>query len=539
MTAISVVASGGVVASAIEPAAAATIVSAIPPRLGIPVVIGVAAVGGRVSVDHGLAPMEEVAPGFGVEGNRPLATYSHQWLADGKPLKGETTGELEVGTALAGKRLSFRVSARLPFGHVATATSLETPRVLKPGIITAVRKSINPESGNSRFALQTSGWPEGTSLRFQWTIDSLPVKGATGRTFELQRRAHSWFNLAVVATVTRPGYQSLLLHVPVTGSAGLIDGELWNQGTPGVVSIAGHGTPRGQATGSLTGVVRAGTRPLAGVTVTVKRTGRGSSYTTPVTVATVKTDADGRARVDGLPPANYCMVVRPASGYAHETPGCLHDNPGVALRVFAGSETPFYLSMAKTGAIAGTVTDSRGKAVKQARVSAYTLNTGVDGVGHLRKVASVRADDRGRYTLRSLASTGYLLRVSGPDPLKHRTDWWRDSETDFTFDSVWVDSSKTVKRNVVIAAYLPMGTPRVSGTARVGSTLSATHPKTDGARYTYQWRADGASITRATSSKFTVTRAQAGKRISVVVTGTRSGYATTKRVSTETSKVAG
>jgi surface antigen len=68
--------------------------------------------------------------------------------------------------------------------------------------------------------------------------------------------------------------------------------------------------------------------------------------------------------------------------------------------------------------------------------------------------------------------------------------------------------------------------PTVSGTPRVGATLTATGGawKPAAATVTYQWRADGVNIPDATSSSLVLALAQQGKQISVVTTAAAPGY---------------
>lgn len=69
--------------------------------------------------------------------------------------------------------------------------------------------------------------------------------------------------------------------------------------------------------------------------------------------------------------------------------------------------------------------------------------------------------------------------------------------------------------------------PTITGTARVGVKLTASPGEWTpvGLAYAYQWRADGVSISGATSSGYTPTAAVKGKRISVRVTASKTGYA--------------
>lgn len=83
-------------------------------------------------------------------------------------------------------------------------------------------------------------------------------------------------------------------------------------------------------------------------------------------------------------------------------------------------------------------------------------------------------------------------------------------------------------------------TPKITGTARVGRTLKAKvgswSPRP---AYRYQWYANGKKITKkGTKSSFKLTSRQKGKRITVRVTGSKSGYATIVKASKSTKKVA-
>jgi subtilisin family serine protease len=65
--------------------------------------------------------------------------------------------------------------------------------------------------------------------------------------------------------------------------------------------------------------------------------------------------------------------------------------------------------------------------------------------------------------------------------------------------------------------------PSISGKAEVGKKLTADPGEwdTEGLQFAYQWQADGADIPGATGKKYTVTAADQGKVITVVVTATK------------------
>ena len=69
-------------------------------------------------------------------------------------------------------------------------------------------------------------------------------------------------------------------------------------------------------------------------------------------------------------------------------------------------------------------------------------------------------------------------------------------------------------------------TPKITGTAKVGSTLKA-NPGTWApapVSLTYQWLRNGKAIAKATKSSYKLVKADKGKKIAVKVTGSKAGY---------------
>jgi hypothetical protein len=78
--------------------------------------------------------------------------------------------------------------------------------------------------------------------------------------------------------------------------------------------------------------------------------------------------------------------------------------------------------------------------------------------------------------------------------------------------------------------------PTISGTPRVGETLTATPGAwDDGTILSYQWLRDGAPIAGATAPGHVLVAADWRRRISVVVTGTKADHESTSRTSATTS----
>jgi hypothetical protein len=83
-------------------------------------------------------------------------------------------------------------------------------------------------------------------------------------------------------------------------------------------------------------------------------------------------------------------------------------------------------------------------------------------------------------------------------------------------------------------------TPTVSGTAKVGSVLTA-NPGTWGpapVTLAYQWLSNGSPVAGATSATYSVPASQAGRQLSVRVTGSKAGHTSATATSAPTAKVA-
>ena len=57
-------------------------------------------------------------------------------------------------------------------------------------------------------------------------------------------------------------------------------------------------------------------------------------------------------------------------------------------------------------------------------------------------------------------------------------------------------------------------------------------------KLSYQWLRDGAAIKGATSSTYTLVKADKGARLTVKVKGSKSGFTSVSKTSKETAKVA-
>ncbi len=99
-------------------------------------------------------------------------------------------------------------------------------------------------------------------------------------------------------------------------------------------------------------------------------------------------------------------------------------------------------------------------------------------------------------------------------------------------------SSTLAKTSAASAKVATATTPKITGTAKVGSTLAvSTGAWTAKTAFSYQWLRDGVKITGATKATYVLTASDAGKKITVTVTGKLTGYATVAKTSAVTAAV--
>lgn len=96
----------------------------------------------------------------------------------------------------------------------------------------------------------------------------------------------------------------------------------------------------------------------------------------------------------------------------------------------------------------------------------------------------------------------------------------------------------SAQTRIVVGRAFTAPTPKITGTAKVGTTLTATAGWTPSpTAYRYQWRLDGRAVAGATSKTWKLPSSATGKKVSVTITGSRSGYATLTKPSLPTSAV--
>jgi len=160
----------------------------------------------------------------------------------------------------------------------------------------------------------------------------------------------------------------------------------------------------------------------------------------------------------------------------------------------------------------------------------------------------VYADQSGAYTVGNLPAGTYRLYI---EPQGDTTDfapqWYLNADSQATSTPLTVTAGQALDgTDVTLAATatlpkLATATPKITGSARVGHTLSA-NPGAWGPRpvsFSYQWLRSGVPIPGATSPHYHLNQADAGATLTVAVTGSKSGYASATVASAPTQLVTG
>lgn len=163
------------------------------------------------------------------------------------------------------------------------------------------------------------------------------------------------------------------------------------------------------------------------------------------------------------------------------------------------------------------VSDSAGTVVRRIDVPA-------SGTGSLRGIAWDGRNDAGVY----VPSGTYTFTLSS-------------QASDGSGAVVAVDGTDRPLGEVVVQGGLTYSVPTISGDAEVGATLTADPGEWGPAPVTlsFQWLRDGEPITGADGATYVVTGEDAGATLTVAVTGTKDGYASTTVSSTQNVLVPG
>jgi hypothetical protein len=191
-----------------------------------------------------------------------------------------------------------------------------------------------------------------------------------------------------------------------------------------------------------------------------------------------------------------------------------------------------YAGLDPWGSYVGWVRDDAGLSVDGMWVRAYAADDPTE-------VVAVENVDS-QFILDPLPVRAYKFRLTDPSG-RYATTWvgggssfaTAKSYTPDFFEKGWLGTT-TVVRN-----FRAVSSPTITGTLAVGHKLQSRNPlfSRPGAAITRRWYRDGSPISGAVNTTYRLTRSDAGHRITIRVTGRKTGYGTVSATSVPTGTV--
>jgi len=412
-------------------------------------------------------------------------TGACQWMRNGTAITGATACSYTVAVADIGASITARLTVANGSSTAYRTTTAVVPvpadysKVGRPSLSGTVRVGATVTAKPGTWS------PKPDSFSYAWYRDGVAINGATASTYT-PVAADLATKLTVAVTGTRSGYttRTRTSKAATVRPGVLTPAKITISGTPqfGTALTANHGTwaPAG---------VGFGYEWLRGRTVIANAIG---SVYTPVAA-----DIGHRltVRVTGLKPG-YTSLTRSAT---------------------TATVQPLPLTVPARPAITGTPQPGNAVTVSTSGWGPSPVAVACQWYRGGRVIAGATACS---YTLSALDTKAVTVRVTGSKE---------------GYRTTVLASASTVRLGSVTS-----GTVTVSGTAKVGSTLGTATAGWGPApvAYGYQWLRDGVAITSATGSSYALTGSDRGKRISVRVTGTKSGYTSVTVTSARTARIA-
>ena len=511
-------------------------------------------------------------------------SFDYQWLRNGVAIVGATEATYELVGIDAGAAVSVRIMP-VRVNHVSIAReSPRTSTVLSGGYTVKPTPTISGVTAVGQLlTAATSGWdPTPTSFTYAWLRNGIVISGATSSTYRLTAADRgSLISVRVIPVLT--GYSSTSKTSVATSA--ITTGTFTSTTVPTISGTV--------AVGQVLTAATAAWSPTAVITYQWKRGGAAISGATSAQYTVAPADAGSRLSVtatgtaDGVTSASTTSsetIVVPALSFTGGTNAVIVGDPsvGATLSVNFGTLSPTPTSItyqwkregididgATTATyvptfedqwldITVTVTAVRVGYTSWTRTTATPANVGAGIIGS-RTVPRITGTTRVGSTLRG--STGTW--TNAPDTFDYQ--WYRDGEliedaiginyvlTSEDLGSTFalgvtahkegfVDESaySLSTDEVLLAKFNAQPVPTITGTAKVGSTLTAVAgawsptPTT----FSYQWTRTGVPITGATSSTYVLTSADAGGVIRVIVAGIRESYSAEPQTSAPSVAVA-
>lgn len=411
--------------------------------------------------------------------------FTYAWAADGKAISaanGGTGPSFTPATAQLGLPISVTITAT-KFGLTTTTkSSAATGPVVMTQTLTPTPVITGSPKVNTKLTARPGTWDADTALSYQWFVNGEPVDGATSSTYFPEGSA-AGAAVTVTVTSTKSGYATVTKTSAPTDA--VANGDLVSTPVPTI-----SGSPKvGEALSADAGEWDAGTAlayqwyadgdVIDGATASEFTP--GADYLGSVITVTVTGTKAG-----------YTTVTRTGHTVRAVRVGDLVSTP---IPTMKGTIAVGQSVQATTGNWdAGTALSyqwmSAGKAISGATKATYTIVPANMG------------------STLSVAVTG--------------------SKAGYTT----VVKTSAVSKAVAAGALVKTPVPTYTGTVKVGQSVKAVAGTWDaGTTLTYKWMRSGKAISGATKSTYTIVAGDYGTSLSVVVTGSKTGYASISKTS--------
>ncbi|WP_344060359.1 carboxypeptidase regulatory-like domain-containing protein [Microbacterium pumilum] len=444
-------------------------------------------------------------------------------------------------------------------GELRTDVDAVLAAAIPPVVQSAVPTVVGTLIVGETLTAVPGSWTDGATFTYQWLVDGAAVLDANQATF-LIAPAYAGKSIAVSVTGSLDGFS------PFTQPSASTP-KVATAGTPRVTGIARVGATLTAVPGTwtastvfayqwladgdaITGATKSSFVPTSAQdskAITVRVTGMKSRYATvaKTSAPTLKVMRFSKPVVSGSPGVGFVLAAKPGAWSADTTFTYQWFANGVAIKnatkstfTPASTQRDKQIAVKVTGGKAGT-TSVAVTSAPTARVAAASTPS----ISGTVVVGGTLAVKPGTWTAGTTFSYRWYANGSAISGATRSTvvltSAQRDTQITVTVTgkkSGYGTLAKTSAKSLRVAL---TAAPSISGFLVVGSTLSArTGTWTPGTAFTYQWFANGAAISGATHSTLKLTSSQAGKSVTVRVTGKKSGYQTISRNSAATGAVA-